>query len=115
MLMQKLIDDDTSLSDMIDGFFSYKVNKYINKADNAFKRMRGEVVCESDIIMADLLEPQYFINSLSDKIMARHSYLTQPFKQTYAIKEIKNALTERLSFGGADYSKITNLPDDLAF
>ena len=37
----------------------------------------------------------------------------EPFKQTYAIKEIKNAIAERLPFGVSDYSQITSLPDDL--
>ena len=63
-------------------------------------------MCDSDIIMADLLEPQYFINMI---------YITKPFKQTYAIKEIKNVLAERFSLGGSDYSKIRSLPDDLSY
>ena len=75
--------------------------------------MRRETVCDSDIIMADLLEPQFFINSLQDKIMQQHRYFTEPFRHGYAIRELTNALTERLSFG-SDYSKINNLPSDLS-
>lgn len=62
--MDKLVDTDTSISDMVDGVFSYKFNRYRNKLDIAMKRLRGQVVCDSDIIMADLLEPQYLFNSI---------------------------------------------------
>lgn len=63
-LMAKLNEEDTSLTDMVDGFFSYKLNRYKNKIDLTLRRMRGQIVCESDIIMSDILEPQYFINSI---------------------------------------------------
>ena len=63
--MDKLINsDNTSLSDMVDGFFSYKFNRYKNKIDLAIKKMRGQVVCDSEIIMSDMIDPQYFINSI---------------------------------------------------
>lgn len=55
--MNKLVDSDTSISDMVDGFVSYKINRYKAKLDIAVKKMRGQVVCDSDIIMTDLLEP----------------------------------------------------------
>jgi hypothetical protein len=48
--------------------------------------------------MADLLEPTYFIYSLQDKLLSQHRYLVEPFRQTYVFSEIKNAITERLSF-----------------
>ena len=78
--MDKLVDSNTSISDMVDGFFSYKINRYKNKLDFAFKRISGQMVCDSDIIMADLLEPQYFMNSLQDKFFNQHSYIVEPFR-----------------------------------
>jgi hypothetical protein len=90
--MSSLVDEQTSITDMVDGFVSYKINRYRTKLDHAVKRMRGEVVCDSDIIMADLLEPQYLVNSIQDKIIAQHKYIVEPFRQTYAIKEIKNVI-----------------------
>ncbi|TNV84945.1 hypothetical protein FGO68_gene6042 [Halteria grandinella] len=71
-LMNKLTDQETSLTDMVDGFVSYKLSRYRNKFDLAVRKMKGQVVCDSDIIMADLLEPTYFINSIQDKIMSQH-------------------------------------------
>ena len=112
-LMDKMVDHQSSVSDIIDGFFQYKINRYRNRLDLAFRKMRRETVCDSDIIMADLLEPQFFINSLQDKIMQQHRYITEPFKHGYAIRELTNAITERFSFG-TDYSKISNLPSDLS-
>ena len=101
--MDKLIDNETSLGDMVDGFFSYKMNRYKNKIDIAMKKMRGQVVCDSDIIMADLLEPQYFINSLQDKLISQHSYIIEPFRSTYALRELKNAIVDKFSIG-SDFS-----------
>jgi len=69
-VMSSLLDEQTSITDMVDGFVSYKINRYRTKLDHAVKRMKGEVVCDSDIIMADLLEPQYLFNSIQDKIIA---------------------------------------------
>ncbi len=69
-LMDKMVDSDTTITDIVDGFFQYKINRYKNRIDLAMKRMRGQTVCDSDIIMADLLEPQYFINSIHDKIVS---------------------------------------------
>lgn len=96
---------------MVDDFFSYKFSRYRNKLDLAVKKMKGQVVCDSDIIMADLLEPQYFINSLQDKLLSNHKYMVEPFRQTYALKEIKNAITDRLSFSAAD--QISSIPSSL--
>lgn len=53
---------------MVDGFVSYKFNRYRNKIEVAVKKIKGEVVCDSDIIMSDILEPQFFVNSVSDKL-----------------------------------------------
>ena len=69
-VMSSLLDEQTSITDMVDGFVSYKINRYRAKLDHAVKRMKGEMVCDSDIIMADLLEPQYLVNSIQDKIIA---------------------------------------------
>ena len=112
--MDRMCSEESSIGDVLGGFVHYKINWYKNKIDVGVKRMRGETVCDSDIIMADLLEPQYFINSLQDKLISSHRYITEPFKQTYAIKEIKNAITDRLSLGTSDFSKIHSLPNDLS-
>jgi hypothetical protein len=56
-LMDKMADTQSSVSDIIDGYFQYKINRYRNRLDLAFRKMRQEQVCDSDIIMADLLEP----------------------------------------------------------
>jgi hypothetical protein len=78
--------------------------------------MRREAVCDSDIIMADLLEPQFLFNTLHEKIVSQnYRYITEPFKQTYAIKELKNLFTERLNFRSSDYSKISSLPNNLSY
>jgi hypothetical protein len=69
-LMQKLVDSDTSLSDMVDGYFSYKFNRYKARLDIAVKKMTGQVVCDSDIIMPEEIHPQYLFNSLSDKLIS---------------------------------------------
>lgn len=56
-VMQQLVDSDTSLSDMVDGYVSYKLNSYKTKLDFAMKRMTGQVVCDSDIIMPEEIHP----------------------------------------------------------
>ncbi len=56
-LMDKMFAEESSIQEIVDGFVSYKFNRYKNKLEFAVKRMRGQAVCESDIIMADLLEP----------------------------------------------------------
>lgn len=55
--MGKMSRQDTSITDIVDGFFSYKVNRYMNKIDTAVRKIKGQPVLDSDIIMADLLEP----------------------------------------------------------
>jgi hypothetical protein len=55
--MDKMFAEESSIQEIVDGFVSYKFNRYKNKLEFAVKRMRGQAVCESDIIMADLLEP----------------------------------------------------------
>lgn len=55
--MDKMFDKSSSLGEVVDGFVSYKINKYKSWMDNTVKKFRGELACESDIIMADLLEP----------------------------------------------------------
>jgi hypothetical protein len=56
-VMDKMFDKSSSIGDMVDGYFSYKFNRYKNKIEYAVKKIRGEVICDSDIIMADLMEP----------------------------------------------------------
>lgn len=41
---------------MVDGFLNYKINRYKNKLEVAVKRIKGDVVCESDILNEDLLD-----------------------------------------------------------
>ena len=36
------------------------------------------------------------VNSLSEKVINNHSYLLEPLKYTYALKEIKNVITGTL-------------------
>jgi hypothetical protein len=79
-LMDRMCSDESSIGDVLGGFVHYKINWYRNKIDVGVKKMRGEIVCDSDIIMADLLEPQYFINSIQDKLLQSHRYITEPFK-----------------------------------
>lgn len=62
--MDKMFDKSTSITEMVDGYFNYKFNRYKNKIEVAVKKIKGEVVCDSDIIMADLMEPSYLINSI---------------------------------------------------
>ena len=64
--MDKMADSHTSVAEIVDGYVNYKINRYRTKIDMAFKKLRGEVVCDSDIIMQDLLEPQFFVNSVSE-------------------------------------------------
>jgi hypothetical protein len=78
--MDRMCSDETTIGDVLGGFVNYKINWYRNKIDVGVKKMRGEVVCDSDIIMADLLEPQYIINSLQDKLLFSRKYITEPFK-----------------------------------
>jgi hypothetical protein len=39
--MDKMVDSDTTITDIVDGFFQYKINRYKNRIDLAMKRMRG--------------------------------------------------------------------------
>jgi hypothetical protein len=78
--MDRMCSEETTIGDVLGGFVNYKINWYRNKIDVGVKKMRGEVVCDSDIIMADLLEPQYIINSLQDKLLSSRKYITEPFK-----------------------------------
>ena len=63
--------------------------------------------------MEDMLEPQYLFNSLSDKILETNSYFIEPFRQSYAIKELKNVLTERL-IGSSDMTRLRGVPGSLS-
>jgi hypothetical protein len=56
-VMDKMFDKSTTIPELVDGFFSYKLNRYKNRFEVAVKKIKGEVICDSDIIMADLLEP----------------------------------------------------------
>ena len=40
-LMDSFQDEQTTISDMVDGFLSYKFNRYKSKIDVALKKMRG--------------------------------------------------------------------------
>lgn len=84
-LMSRMGEKESTVTEIIDGFVNYKLNRYKNKLDTVVRKIKGEVVCDSEIIMEDLLDPQYLVNAVSDKIMDRHSYLLSPFKHTYSI------------------------------
>jgi hypothetical protein len=51
--MNKLNDKNTSIQESVDGFVNYKINRYKNKLVGAVKKMKGEMVCDSDIINED--------------------------------------------------------------
>jgi hypothetical protein len=40
---------------MVDGFLNYKINRYKNKLVVALKKIKGDVVCDSDILGEDML------------------------------------------------------------
>lgn len=65
---------------MVDGFVSYKLSRARSKFDHAVRKMKGEVICDSDIIMAGLYEPTYLISTLHDKLISQHRYLLEPFR-----------------------------------
>lgn len=85
-VMDKMLDKDASITELVDGYFNYKINRYKNYMDFTFKRIKGEFLglgeelseglqgkySGSDIIMADILEPQFLINSIQDKIIGSH-------------------------------------------
>ena len=53
--MSLLNDKSTPTTDMIDRFVNYKINRYINKIGRVVKIIKGDTVCDSDIIMDDIL------------------------------------------------------------
>ena len=55
-VFKKLNDKDTSVREMIDSYASCKFNIYMTKLESAFKRVKGEVVCEDEMITSDLLD-----------------------------------------------------------
>jgi hypothetical protein len=42
---------------MVDGFLNYKINRYKNRLVVALKKIKGDVVCDSDILGEDMLQP----------------------------------------------------------
>ncbi|CDW84414.1 UNKNOWN [Stylonychia lemnae] len=111
-LMSKLNDQNTSIHESIDGFVNYKINRYKNKLVGAVKKMKGDIVCDSEIINDDQLETQFFVNSIQNKLIGSHNYLLEPFKQTYVLKELKNVIVDKLSLGMSDSSRFTGISDD---
>lgn len=101
--MNTLVDQETSLTEMVDSFVNYKLSKCMSKFDNAVQKMKSQIVCDSDMIMAGLIEPTYLISSIQDKLILQHRYLIEPFRQTYALSELKNAIVDKLSLT-PDYS-----------
>jgi hypothetical protein len=79
-IMNTLVDQETSLTQMVDGFVSYKLSKCRSKFDYAVQKMKGQIVCDSDMIMAGLFEPTYLISSIQDKLLSQHRYLIEPFR-----------------------------------
>lgn len=66
-VFEKLNNKDTPAQEMIDSFLSYKFNRYKAKIgkilvvdfvlENAVRRIKGDVVVESELVTSDLLEP----------------------------------------------------------
>ena len=53
--MDKINDRSTPVSEVLDGFVYYKINRYKNKIENAVKKIKGEMTCDSDILNEDML------------------------------------------------------------
>ena len=45
--MEKMNDKSASVTEMLDGYVNYKFNRYKSKIDVAFKKVRGELTCDS--------------------------------------------------------------------
>ena len=41
---------------MIDSFVSYKFNRFKVKLESAVKKMKGEMICDSELVTQDLLD-----------------------------------------------------------
>jgi len=63
------MDKDTSVPEVIDELVSYKINRYSDKIERCFKKLKGEGYCDSEIINYDVVDPQIVVNSLTDKII----------------------------------------------
>lgn len=48
--MTRMDDKEASVTEIIDGYFNYKLNRWKTKVDTTIKRIKGEVTCDSDII-----------------------------------------------------------------
>ena len=68
-LMDKLHDKSTPVTELVDDFVFYKINRYKTKIESAVKKIRGDMTCDSEILGSDILEPQYLFNSLSDRLL----------------------------------------------
>lgn len=67
--MNKLNDKSATIQDAVDGFVNYKINRYKEKLYTAVKRIKGDPIYDSYLLNEDALETQFFINSLSDKLV----------------------------------------------
>lgn len=83
----------------------------MTRIEHAVRKFKGDVVCDSETINEDLMETQFFVNSISDKIIDSNSYLLEPFKHTYVLRELKNVITDRFSLT-PDYSRFTGISSD---
>ena len=97
---------------MVDDFVHYKFSRYKNKIESAVKKIKGEPTFESDIFQNDIMEGQFLFNSISDKIIGGTSSLIEPLRSTYALREIRNAFTDRLCRGG-DMTRLGGVSFDL--
>lgn len=68
-VFKKLNNKETPAQEMIDSFLIYKFNRYKTKMEQAVKKIKGEMVIESELITTDLLDSQVLINSLSEKVI----------------------------------------------
>ena len=55
--MNKMTSSDSTVPELIDDYFNYKFHRYVDKVERYFKKIRGEVYCDSEIIAQDVLEP----------------------------------------------------------
>jgi hypothetical protein len=55
--MDKMSSSESTVPEIIDEYVNYKFIRYVDKLDRYFKKIRGEVYCDSEIINQDVLEP----------------------------------------------------------
>ena len=49
-LITKMNEKETSVTEIIDGFVNYKLNRYKTRLDTVVRKIKGEVICDSEIL-----------------------------------------------------------------